>query len=227
MALMAGRKSYNQTCPIAKGLDILGERWTLLILRELLGGRRRYSDLRAELPGIATNLLAERLKDLQDAGLVDRVELPPPIARTVYSLSDVGWRRVPCVLRSIAWIGLDRLDPIGGAPVSPLTGFLAAIVIPFDPAKTAALTGTYCAEIDGRRFEFALEHGYLAAAHGQPDVTVTASAADLTTARLGRTEAEREAALRRIAFDGRPDAVDALREAFSLSLASPTVQSRL
>ncbi|HEY9304592.1 MAG TPA: helix-turn-helix domain-containing protein, partial [Mycobacterium sp.] len=97
---MAGRKSYNQNCPVAKGLDILGERWTLLILRELFGGPRRYSDLRAELPGIATNLLAERLKELQDAGLVDRAELPPPVARTVYSLSDVGWQRVPCVLQS-------------------------------------------------------------------------------------------------------------------------------
>ncbi|HZE15155.1 MAG TPA: helix-turn-helix domain-containing protein, partial [Mycobacterium sp.] len=69
---MASRKSYNQNCPIAKGLDILGERWTLL----MLGGPRRYSDLRTELPGIATNLLAERLKELQDSGLVDRAELP-------------------------------------------------------------------------------------------------------------------------------------------------------
>jgi DNA-binding HxlR family transcriptional regulator len=213
---MSARKSYNQNCPIAKGLDILGERWTLLILRELLGGPRRYSDLRAELPGIATNLLAERLKELQEVGLVDRTELPPPIARTVYSLSDVGWQRVPCVLRSIAWLGLDRFDLIDGGAVSPLTGFLAAIVIPFNPGKAAALTGTYCAEIDGRRFEFALKHGQLAAAYGQSDVTVTASAADLTTARLGPTETEREAALRRIAFDGQADAVDALREAFSL-----------
>ena len=94
VALVAGRKSYNQNCPIARGLDILGERWTLLILRELLGGPRRYSDVRAELLGIATNLLAERLKDLQDNGLVDRAELPPPVARTVYALSDAGWQRV-------------------------------------------------------------------------------------------------------------------------------------
>ena len=112
VALVAGRKSYNQNCPIAKSLDIVGERWTLLILRELLGGSRRYSDLRAELPGIATNLLAERLKELHDAGLVDRAELPPPIARTVYSLSEVGWQRVPAILRSIAWLGLERLDLI-------------------------------------------------------------------------------------------------------------------
>src|ERR1700744_2320426 len=122
---MSTRKSYNQNCPIAKSLDILGERWTLLILRELVGGPRRYSDLRAELPGIATNLLAERLKELQDTGLVDRAELPPPVARTVYSLSDVGWQRVPSILQSIGWLGLDRLDSLGAGPGAALSGGLA------------------------------------------------------------------------------------------------------
>jgi DNA-binding HxlR family transcriptional regulator len=213
---MSARKSYNQNCPVAKGLDILGERWTLLILRELLGGPRRYSDLRAELPGIATNLLAERLKELQDSGLVDRAELPPPVARTVYSLSDVGWQRVPPILQSIAWLGLDRLDLIDRGAVSPLTGFLAGFIVPFDPVKTADLTGTYRIEIDGRRFEFAMDQGRLAATHGTPDVTVTASGADLAITRLGSTEARRKAALRRIAFDGDHDAVESLREAFSL-----------
>ncbi|MGH3970385.1 MAG: winged helix-turn-helix transcriptional regulator [Mycobacterium sp.] len=213
---MPARKSYNQNCPIAKGLDILGERWTLLILRELLGGPRRYSDLRAELPGIATNLLAERLKELQDFGLVDRDELPPPIARTVYNLSEVGWQRVPTILVSIAWLGLDRLDLIEAGPVSPLTGFLAGFVVPFDPVKAAGLTAAYRVESDGRRFEFAVDQGRLAAAHSKPDVTITASAADLATARLGSTEAKRKTALRRIAFDGDHDAVDALRNVFSL-----------
>jgi DNA-binding HxlR family transcriptional regulator len=213
---MSARKSYNQNCPIAKSLDILGERWTLLILRELLGGPRRYSDLRAELPGIATNLLAERLKELQDAGLVDRAELPPPIARTVYSLSDIGWQRVPSILQSIAWLGLDRLDLIEAGPLAPLTGFLAGFVIPLDPLKTAGLTAVYYVEIDGRRFEFAMDQGRMAAAHGKPDVTVTASAADLVTARLGSTETKRKTALRRVTFEGDHEAVDVLREAFSL-----------
>ena len=62
VAGVAGRKSYHQNCPIARGLDVLGERWTLLILRELIGGARRYGDMRAALPGIATNLLADRLR---------------------------------------------------------------------------------------------------------------------------------------------------------------------
>jgi DNA-binding HxlR family transcriptional regulator len=217
---MPSRRNYNQNCPIARGLDILGERWTLLILRELVGGPRRYGDLRAELPGIATNLLAERLNELQDSGLVDRAELPPPIGRTVYTLSNVGWQRVLPILQSIAWFGQDRLEPIDRGPVSPLTGFLAGIVLAFDPASAAGLDATYRVEIDGRRFEFAVDHGRLAAAHGEPAVTVSASAADFVTARLGSTEAKRKAALRRINFDGDQQAIDALSSVFSLSADS-------
>lgn len=213
---MSTRRNYNQNCPIARGLDILGERWTLLILRELVGGARRYGDLRAELPGIATNLLAERLKELQSDGLVDRTDLPAPIGRTVYTLSDVGWQRVLPILQSIAWFGLDRLEPVDGGRMSPLNGFLAGILLAFDPVKAAGLDATYRVEIDGRRFEFAVLQSRLAAARAEPRVTVTASAADLFTARLGTTEAKRKAALRRVKFDGDQGDVDALRALFSL-----------
>jgi DNA-binding HxlR family transcriptional regulator len=209
-------RNYNQNCPIARGLDVLGERWTLLILRELVGGPRRYGDLRAELPGIATNLLAERLKELQDARLVDRADLPAPIGRTVYTLSDMGWQRVLPILQAIAWFGLDRLDPIDDGPVSPLNGFLAGILLGFDSGRAAGLEATVRVEIDGRRFEFAVTEGRLAGAHGEPAVTITASAADLVTARLGASDAKRNAALRRVNFKGDPDAVGAVRQAFSL-----------
>jgi DNA-binding HxlR family transcriptional regulator len=215
--LVPTRRNYNQNCPIARGLDILGERWTLLILRELLGGARRYGDLRAALPGIATNLLAERLKELQDDGLVDRTDLPAPIGRTVYTLSDTAWQRVLPILQSIAWFGLDKLEPVDDGPISPLNGFLAGVLLAFDPVKAAGLDATYRVEIDGRRFEFAVCQSRLAAARGEPKVTVTASAADLFTARLGPTEAKRKGALRRVNFDGDQRDVDALRKVFSLN----------
>lgn len=214
--MVASRRNYNQNCPIARGLDVLGERWTLLILRELVGGVRRYGDLRAELPGIATNLLAERLKELQDAGLVDRSDLPAPIGRTVYTLSDLGWQRVLPILQSIAWFGLDHLDPIGDGPASPLNGFLAGILLGFHPGRAAGVETTCRVEIDGRRFEFAVTQGRLGAARGEPAVTITATAADLVTARLGAAEGERDAALRRIEFHGDAAAVGALRSAFAL-----------
>ncbi|OBB81166.1 transcriptional regulator [Mycobacterium colombiense] len=214
--MVASRRNYNQNCPIARGLDVLGERWTLLILRELVGGARRYGDLRDALPGIATNLLAERLKELQEAGLVDRNDLPAPIGRTVYTLSDLGWQRVLPILHSIAWFGLDRLDPVEDGPVSPLNGFLAGILLGGNAANAAGVETTYRVEIDGRRFEFAVTQGRLAAARGEPSVTLTASAADLVTARLGASEVKRKAALRRIEFDGDPDAVDTMRHVFAL-----------
>jgi len=214
--VVASRRNYNQNCPIARGLDVLGERWTLLILRELVGGVRRYGDLRAELPGVATNLLAERLKELTHAGLVDRSDLPAPIGRTVYTLSDLGWQRVLPILRSLAWFGLDRLDPIGDGPVSPLNGFLAGILLGFESGRATGVETTCRVEIDGRRFEFAVTQGRLGAGRGEPAVTITAAAADLVTARLGADEGERDAALRRIEFTGDAAAVGAIRTAFAL-----------
>ncbi len=84
-------RSYGQYCSLAKALDVLGDRWTLLIVRELLlRGACRYTDLRNGLPGIATNLLAERLRELEKAGVVSREEAPPPIATTLFRLTPRG-----------------------------------------------------------------------------------------------------------------------------------------
>src|SRR5436305_11927992 len=84
-------RSYGQYCSIARALDVVGDRWTLLIVRELLlRGPCRFTDLRNGLPGIASNLLSGRLKDLEQAALVSREDAPPPIATTVYTLTPDG-----------------------------------------------------------------------------------------------------------------------------------------
>jgi DNA-binding HxlR family transcriptional regulator len=209
-------RSYQQNCPIAKGLDILGERWTLLILRELIGGPRRYGDLRGQLPGIATNLLADRLRELEEAGLVDREELPPPVARTVYTLSETGWRKVLPVVKAIATFGLDMVIP-DASVLTPLNGFLAGILLGIDPGRIGDVHASYRVDIDDRRFEFAVNSAGLNAAQGAPVVTVKATAADLIAARMGATATERKAALRRVTFDGDVDDVDAMRRVFALS----------
>jgi DNA-binding HxlR family transcriptional regulator len=209
-------RSYQQNCPIAKGLDVLGERWTLLILRELIGGPRRYGDLRGQLPGIATNLLADRLRELEEAGLVDREELPPPVARTVYTLSQTGWRKVLPVVKAIAMFGLDMVVPDATA-LTPLNGFLAGILLGIDSGSIGDVRASYRVEIDKRRFEFAVDPAGLSAPQGSPAVTVTTTAADLISARLGATAAERKAALRRIKFEGDADAVGDMRRVFGLS----------
>jgi len=112
-----GPRRYGQFCPIARALDLLGERWTLLIARELLVGPQRYSDLLAHLPGMWSNLLASRLRRLEDAGLVRRRWLEPPAARFVYELTEAGQALEPAIYE-LARFGLDLLDD-PGADVVP------------------------------------------------------------------------------------------------------------
>jgi DNA-binding HxlR family transcriptional regulator len=107
-----GPRRYGQFCPIARALDLLGERWTLLITRELLVGPQRYSDLLAHLPGMWSNLLASRLRRLEQAGLVRRRWLEPPAARFVYELTESGRALEPAIYE-LARFGLELLDDPG------------------------------------------------------------------------------------------------------------------
>jgi DNA-binding HxlR family transcriptional regulator len=102
------RRSYDQFCPVAKALDVVGERWTLLLVRELLLGPRRFTDLLGALPGLGSSLLAERLKQLELAGVIRRVQLPPPAGSTAYQLTDVG-RGLGAVVRALASFGARLL----------------------------------------------------------------------------------------------------------------------
>jgi len=103
-------KPYNQYCPVAHALDLVGERWALLLVRELQHGPLRYSDLHERLEGCSTNVLAARLKDLEAGGVIARRKLPPPAASTVYELTADGAALAP-VLAAIARWGLRTLGP--------------------------------------------------------------------------------------------------------------------
>ncbi len=95
---------YGQYCSVARALDVLGERWTLLIVRELLAqGACRYTDLRSGLPGIATNLLADRLRELEAAGIVEREDAPPPVATTLFRLTERGLALEPVLSELGRW----------------------------------------------------------------------------------------------------------------------------
>lgn len=102
------RRSYDQYCPIARSLDVIGERWALLIVRELLAGPRRYTDLHADLPGVSTDVLASRLKELERDELVVRRRLPAPAAAVVYDLTERG-RGLWSVLAGLADWGAPLL----------------------------------------------------------------------------------------------------------------------
>jgi hypothetical protein len=120
------------------------------------------------------------------------------------------------VVKAIATFGLEMVVPDESA-LTPLNGFLAGILLAFDPGMAGKLNASYRIEIDDRRFEFAVDRAGLTAAQGAPAVTATATAADLIGARLGATAAERKAALRRVKFDGDAGAVTAMRRVFALS----------
>ena len=103
-------KRYEQYCPIAHALDLVGDRWALLVIRELMHGPKRYTDLVEHLPGIGTNILAARLRDLEGHGVVTRRTLPPPAASKVYELTDYG-RELRPAMRELALWGARSLGP--------------------------------------------------------------------------------------------------------------------
>lgn len=100
---------YGQYCAVARALDVVGERWTLLIIRELFSRDSRYSDLRDGLPGIATNLLADRLRQLEANGIIESFRAPRPVGATVYRLTDRG-RELKPVLQALAMWGVPLLQ---------------------------------------------------------------------------------------------------------------------
>jgi DNA-binding HxlR family transcriptional regulator len=104
------RKRYDQYCPVAHALALVGERWSLLVALELMQGPKRYTDLAERLPGIGTNILAARLRDLERAGIVTKRRLPPPAASQVYELTEYG-RGLKPALRELALWGARSLGP--------------------------------------------------------------------------------------------------------------------
>ncbi len=105
-------KTYSQYCTVARSLDLVGDRWVLLIVRELLSqGPCRFTDLRDGLPGIATNLLTARLKDIEENGLITRVDAPPPVATGLYQLTEQGRQLQPVIAALVAW-GLPTMPVV-------------------------------------------------------------------------------------------------------------------
>jgi DNA-binding HxlR family transcriptional regulator len=96
-------RSYKEQCPLARALDVIGDRWAMLVVRELMLGPRRYTDLAGGLPGIGTNILADRLTDLQRTGVITRLSVPPPTPAVVYRLTEAGQALWPAIRALGAW----------------------------------------------------------------------------------------------------------------------------
>jgi len=147
---MAATVRYDeQFCPIARALDVLGDRWTLLILRELLSGPKRFTDLRTNLPGIASTLLTQRLRTMADQGLVTTTEPLPGSSRSRYAVTDRGRDAIP-VLSALVQFGMPLLEePADDQVVRPWTAVNATIGAFLDPVAAVGIDERYVFRIDG------------------------------------------------------------------------------
>ena len=206
------RRRYGQFCPLAKALDVLGERWTLLIVRELLSGPKRYTDLRAGLPGLATDLLATRLRELTEAGVVDRREVPPPTPATVYELTPRGHALRPAILELARWGRPLLLDPADDR--LPDSALLLGLEVAFHPDAAAGLDETYDLEVDGQRVAVRVHHGTVEVTPGS---AAEHAAVSIVTDRQGFIDLARGHTPDRLQIQGDTDALDRLQRVFSLA----------
>jgi len=158
-------KHFDQYCPMAHALSLVGERWSLLIVRDLLHGPKRYTDLAQGLPGIGTNILAARLRDLEECGVVQKRKLPPPAASTVYELTEYG-KGLDEAMWALARWGSRSLGPPGpDDELYPEWGVNALPAL-FNAEAARGLTETYVLRIDGDAFTARIENGALDATVG-------------------------------------------------------------
>jgi len=135
-------RAYLQYCPVAHALELVGERWALLIVRDLLKGPKRYSDLLAGLPGLGTNILAARLRVLEEGGVVRKTKLPPPANVTVYELTEYG-TDLEEVIKSLGRWGFRSLGPPPTGCAMPEGWLVQGSRTLFDPARAGDLDESY------------------------------------------------------------------------------------
>ncbi|HEY4377568.1 MAG TPA: helix-turn-helix domain-containing protein [Acidimicrobiales bacterium] len=181
----------EQYCPIARALDVLGDRWTLLILRELLISDQRFSELKRHLPGIAPSVLTQRLQAMADEDLIAAKDLPGPATRSIYTLTERGRSAVP-VLSALAKWGMPLLDePSDTDVVRPWTAVNVAIGAYYDPVAAEGVDERYLVRLDGEEFRLWSRRGGRPPAaeidlDDEPDVVIESSARVWIDIRQGR-----------------------------------------
>lgn len=171
------RRSYADPCGVARALDAVGERWALLVVRELSLGPRRFGQLRTGLPDVSPNVLSQRLRELETSGVVQRYELEPPASITVYELTDRGYALDP-VLRELGWWGSQEPE-IGGRHMSA-TSFLRSLRVLLTPHPPAI---TYGLAVAGEQFGLEIADGTATVTHGRPADPIATLTGDVATLR--------------------------------------------
>ncbi len=188
-------RTYGEACAAAHALDLIGERWALLVVRELLLGPKRFTDLRAGLPGVSPNVLAERLGGLERAGIVQRRKLPPPAASRVYELTDWGEELEPVIISLGRWGARSPLRPCDAA--LGVDSLVLSFRTMFDPRAAEGLTASYELSLGEDRFRAEVADGHFEIARGVAD-------------RADATIETDPATLAALAYEGR-DLAEALR----------------
>ena len=170
---MASKRTYGDRCGVARALDLVGERWALLVVRELLLGPKRFTDLRAGLPHVGPDVLAQRLRDLEQSSLVRRGTLPPPAGSRIYELTERGRELEPVV------IALGRFGSVAPFPPGEAGIGVDAVVIAlkslFAPSAADGLAATYELRLGEQRFRLDVADGRIEIARGSapaPDATL-------------------------------------------------------
>ena len=170
---MTSKRTYGDRCGVARALDLVGERWALLVVRELLLGPKRFTDLRAGLPHVGPDVLAQRLRDLERSGLVRRGTLPPPAGSRIYELTERGRELEPVV------VALGRFGSVAPFPPGEAGIGFDAVVIAlkslFAPAAADGMAATYELRLGEQRFRLDVADGRLEIARGSapaPDATL-------------------------------------------------------
>lgn len=178
---MAGRRTYGDPCGIARGLDLIGERWALLVVRELLLGPKRFTDLRTGLPHLGPDVLSQRLRELEQAGVVRRDQLPPPAASRVYELTDWG-RELETVVLGLGRWGSRAPFPTTHGPLG-VDALMLALKTLYDPSRADGLIErVYEIRLAGQRFAVRPTERQLDVSRGaatDPIATITADPAGL------------------------------------------------
>ena len=175
---MATMRTYGDGCGIAHALDLIGERWALLVVRELLLGPKRFTDLRGGLPSASTNVLSQRLRELEQAGIVRRRKLPPPAGSSVYELTDWGRELKPIVLSLGTWAVRSPSFP-DDAPVGTDSVVLALGTF-FDADAAGGLDARYELRLDDGTFVVRIADGTIELDRGSdqdPDAIIETDAA--------------------------------------------------
>jgi len=180
------RRRYDDACGTAHALDLVGERWALLVMRELMLGPKRFSDLKADLPGISANVLTQRLEGLEAAGLLVRRRLPPPASAQVYELTPWGYEAEPIVCALGRWAARSPAHD----PTLPLSGtsLVLSFRTMFDPGRADELDVRIGLRVGAERFALRIADRRLEAGRGEAeeaDLVMAGPAAAIAAAVYG------------------------------------------